>query len=437
MALPYTESFTLPMHLFLAITAGCLMVTCLDLLPLLMVSALLPTLYTMFNIVPADTAFGGWLNNTTWIILGALVLADALIEIGVLKRIAFWAIGKLGYNYKSVVYGVVIAGILLSFLTSRNASWCLGAFCVGLCEAFHLGKQSKEACLIMMAGLVSTAAIGMVCYYPATVGLLSIGGASVIEGYEIGYLQLLVDNAPYLLFPFLLMFILLKVYRPKVDSDIKGYIQGEIAAMGKMSAKEKKGAVVLALIFAYVLTSSLHKQPIGYAFMIGPWLLYMPGINVCTPATLKKVNFPMVAFVAACICIGTTSSAIGLGEMLADLVAPVMSQVGSVGVIFVIWMLGFVLNFAMTPVAIYAAFAEPVAQLAYKIGLDVSVAMYTLMDGAYQLLLPYENTSYLFYYGLGYMSLKDFIKCTGIMTLLALVFHFVIIVPYWMLIGLL
>ena len=116
--------------------------------------------------------------------------------------------------------------------------------------------------------------------------------------------------------------------------------------------------------------------------------------------------------------------------------APLMSDFGTVGIILVIWVLGFLLNFAMTPVAIYAAFAEPVAQLAYQLGLNVSVAMYTLMDGAYQLLLPYENTGYLFYYGLGYISLKDFVKSCGIMAVLALVYHFVIIIPYWMLIGL-
>lgn len=437
MLLPYTEFFDLKLHLFLTITAACLIVTCLDLLPLLLISVLMPTLYYVCGIAPLKSAFGGWCNDTTWIVLGALVLSDGLIETGILKRIAYWVIAKLGYSYQSVIYGVVLAGIILAFLTSRNASWCLGAACVGLCDAFGLKKHTKEASLIMMAGAVSTLAIGTVCYYPATVGLLAAGGANVIPGYDITYVQLLVDNLPYLFFPFLYMFVMLKLDRPQVTIHVKDYVEQERANMGPLSIQEKRSAVVMGLIFLYVLTSSLHKLPISYAFMIGPWLLYVPGLQACDPASLKKANFPMVAFVAACLGIGIVSGELGLGDKLSDLLMPLMSGLNPVAVILVIWLVGFTVHFAMTPLAVYAAFAEPIALLTHKLGLNISVGLYTLMDGAYQHLLPYENTAYLFYYSLGYMRLKDFIRTASVMTLLALVYHMVIIVPYWMLIGLL
>ena len=47
---------------------------------------------------------------------------------------------------------------------------------------------------------------------------------------------------------------------------------------------------MVSILLLYVLTSPLHGYNIAYAFMILPWLAFLPGINIATIHSIKHLN---------------------------------------------------------------------------------------------------------------------------------------------------
>ena len=166
MMIPTTELFTKPMKLFFVITRAGILILAFE---------FIPAFYVLSGIVPAQTAYSGYVSNIPWLVLGALLLTEVLDETGLLKRIAYWCILKCGGTYKGVVWGIFCAGLILTLLTSGSANFLLPALCYGICKSLGL-KKSPEAAVIMFAGCISTISTTPLVYKPAFMGL-ALGGA--------------------------------------------------------------------------------------------------------------------------------------------------------------------------------------------------------------------------------------------------------------------
>ena len=130
------------------------------------------------------------------------------------------------------------------------------------------------------------------------------------------------------------------------------------------------------------------------------------------------------------------ATSLGIGEIVADLIIPYASQMGTFGLGGIIFVLSLLLNFAMTPYAIEACVTLPFTEIVLDLGLDPNFAYNLMALGMDQLLFPYEYTDYLVVFSFGLMTMADFIKVNGIKMVISLIFIFAILMPYWMLIGL-
>lgn len=145
----------------------------------------------------------------------------------------------------------------------------------------------------------------------------------------------------------------------------------------------------------------------------------------------------MVFFCIACLSIGTVSSYLGIGELVADLLVPALSGMNSTLVMVAIYAVAVILNFLLTPLAILAGFSEPIAQIAAGLGLNPVGAMYSLFMGCDQVLLPYEYLTYMIFYGFGLIKLTDFMKILGFKMVAATVVLAVVMIPWWHFVGVL
>lgn len=91
----------------------------------------------------------------------------------------------------------------------------------------------------------------------------------------------------------------------------------------------------------------------------------------------------------------------------------------------------------MTPMAIFALLIEPILILATDMGYSVVPFAYAINACSEAILLPYEYVPYLIVYSFGMISMKDFIKVNILRSALFFGGFLLILVPYWMLIGLL
>ena len=433
LCIPTTAVFTAPIRLFLAVTLCAILMFAFELLNNAIPGLLLPLSYMLLGIAPGNVAFSAWSGNVPWMIMGGLLIAGTFTRVGILKRVAYWCIIKSGASYRGILFGLWLTGLILSLAIPNQAFIPMAALTYGICIALNIGK-SPEAAGIMLTGAI--AAIQPIIFiYNPSYAILE-GAAFSVTGNTSSWLQYFYHNAPVLVWSLFLVFVVSIMFKPKTPINGKDYFVKSYQELGPMSFDEKKAVLVSFVLLGLLLTTNVHKIAAGWCFVLVALLMYLPGLSLANDDDLRTLNFPFVIFVAGCIGIGSVASAIGIGDIVSDLMLPLLANMGTTGILMSVWFLCVALNLLMTPLAIWSLVAAPLASVALALGIDPSVFLYTIFQGTDQIFMPYEYASYLIYFSFGLIYLKDFIKLFTVKTILNAIFMVVILIPYWHLIGL-
>jgi di/tricarboxylate transporter len=150
------------------------------------------------------------------------------------------------------------------------------------------------------------------------------------------------------------------------------------------------------------------------------------------PEHFRKINFNIIFFIVACLAIGVVAAQTGAGTFLTNLILPMLSGTGTYGFLAIVFLFGILLNFLLTPMAAMSSVAPILSEIAMGLGVAPLVTTYSLYLGLDQLILPYEIGTYLIFFGMGYVTLKDFAKCSAIKMAVSVVFTLAIMIPWWM-----
>ena len=434
---PCNEVYTPEVKKFLFVTALGILLVAFELIDLMAVSMMFPIGYLAFGLAPMEIAYSAWTQTMPMVVIGGYMIANVLDRIGLLKRIAYWCILKVGGSYYGLLYGVLIAGCVLNTATGGNAWVIMAAFTFGLCKTFDLGKTIDSA-IIMFVGALSAGASCVFIYTPYFMSLL-LNAANAATGttHFLSWVQFFIHMLPYVIFILALVWVLAKIFKPTKKLPGKEFYEQEYAKLGKMSKDEKIGTFVTILLIAFMMTGELHHIALDWAFIVIPWLMFVPGLKIANSEDVKNIDFSMVFFCVACLSIGITSSHLGIGKMVAELLIPVLEPLSSNVVVAAIAIVGVVLNLLLTPFAILAGFSEPIAQIAAGLGINPLGALYGLYVGVDQIFLPYEYLSYLIFYAFGLMKMTDFIKLATTKTVLAVLLIIFVLIPWWNFMGVL
>ena len=167
-------------------------------------------------------------------------------------------------------------------------------------------------------------------------------------------------------------------------------------------------------------------------------MVYLPFVHGADENTMKKMNMPIIFFVAACMSIGTVAGSLGLGTAIADTCQELLHGSSSpFAIMSIVFAIVFGLNFLMTPMAIMALIIDPILLLATNMGFSPIPFAYAVNACSEAILLPYEYVPYLIVYGFGMITMKDFLKINILRSVIFFAGFLLILIPYWMLIGLL
>ena len=430
--IPTNETYTASIRTFFAITVCAILMFAFDQVHSAIPALLLPLAYSLTNLVDFGTAMAPWTQPVVWIVFGCFLIAAIYDRVGILRRVAYWAIIRTGATYKGIVYGFFLAGLILNLLVP--SAWvCMVFLAVGrsICEAFDLGK-SKAACGIYMSAILGYMEAQVFVYAPTQVGV-ALGAAGIQVSYW-EYLQQNIVMVPLFLILGLMIPIVMK---PEKEISGKMYFQSEYEKMGKMTGDEKKCLVVAVLLIVYLFTTQFHGLMEVYGFLVAPAILYFPGMSVGKKEDFGAINLSTLVFVGGCMGIGTVANAVGAGQFIADMLTPILASTGAYGFTLLSYVFGFIINFALTPLAAMTSLSAPLAEVANGLGINPTPVLYSYVLGLDNLLLPYESGMHLVAFSFGGMYLKDFAKLMGIKTIIMLVYIAAIAIPFWMLIGLL
>ncbi len=441
-ALPANEVFTQPIKMFLAITVCGIMMFIFEFFDPIVPSVLMPMFYMMFNVAPANVIYSGWLGKTPMVVFGALLFVAILNKTGIMERICYWIISKTGSNFTGLVIGLYIAGFFTAFVTSAN-SWAIYAvFTYGVAKCIgYANGPSKQGAILVAVGSLSVMSVYGTVYSPAVAGLFQPAFEAIIPGFQFTWTSHWWNDFPQWFFPIFYMFILLKFFTPKTDIPGKEVFEEKLRELGPITKDEKKTAVIFAFILAFLLTSAFHHIDCQWAFLIAPWIFFMPGINIGDQKVLKDMNYSMLFMIVAFLGIGAVASYLQLNVMAANAMYPILAPVagspfGAQLIAGLIFLVCAGMNLILTPYAIYAAFTGPLAELVIQLGMNSPVFIYYVLAFAGDaLILPYESVGYLLFFSMGLITLKDWFKLYSLKLVLQGLWMVLICVPWWKFVG--
>ena len=429
---PCNEVFTLQIKLFLVSTIFAICAFALETMPSAGVAIALSAFWVFFGVAEPTVIFSVWQQYLPWVILGGFFLANVLQRTGLLSRVIFWIVSKTAINYRGLLIGIAIAiGLVTQLVGSHPMLFATIAY--GICVAFEFG-QSRASAGIMFVAAVS----GMVAIQFRFTGPLMLLGTAKSAGFDLellGFFESYYYNLPLILFWVLCVVLAIVMFKPEKEISGKEYCQQQLKEMGPMSIQEKKAAFIMVIYLLFIFTSSIHGMSLEWGMALIPWLLMFPGIGCAQKEDVRKMNFGMVFFMMSCMAIGSVATSLGLGALLTQY-ADVLLQGQNIFVMFIaMWLLLFVCNFAMTPMALIAAFTVPFMSIAQTFGVDPLAICYFMRTGFDQVILPYEYGNYLIFFGFGVISMKDFMKYMTAKSILNFVICIGLLVPWWMFTG--
>lgn len=437
LVVPEQGIYTFQVKMFLSITVFGLSLAAFELVDMLVISFIMPSLWVLFGVASADVVMSPWLGTTFLLIPGSLFLAATLEDCGLLKRLALHLMGLVKGSYFGLLLSVMIAGIILNVLTVGYAYLIMPALAAGLCMALK-GMNKKLGAGLATAVMLGCCTGHTFTYNTGAWAVILPMASDYISAMDITPANLTLHSWPLFIVCLVILFIVSKWYKPEDDLGDTDFLKEELAAMGKNSYREKMNIGMLALLLIYIFTINIHGMDINLGFAIIPWLVYLPFIKAADSQTLKKMNVPIIFFVAACMAIGNVATSLGLGDVIANLCKGFLAESQSVvAITCVIFGIVFLLNFLMTPMAIWALMTGPVCLLVSSMDLPVVPFLYVLCYCAEAIILPYEYVPYLLVFSFGMISMKDFIKVNILRSAIFFIGFLVLLLPYWKLIGLL
>lgn len=427
------------MRAFLVATVFSLSLAAFELVPNMLVGLLLPVLYVILGAAPVNTALGIWSGSfMIFMVIGGMIFANILDESGLLQRIVLWAGTKCKGRFAKILYALLIAGLCVMLMTFTNGWMVTLVLCYGVVKALHL-ENTKEGILIMIVGqIVSTAALNFV-YNPVVPALWGNGVKMAVPDFEMAGWATMVYNLPLTIIQFIIVFIFIKLYKPaKTINGGQEYFETEYGKLGKLTVKEKKTVVLVVLLFAYILLQPIHKLDANYGFILIPMLAFLPGMDIATrKKSLDNVNLGFIVFIASCMGIGTVGGAVGIGPAISTYVTPLLAGCPKPVFLFLCIIFGIVMNVLMTPSAMQGMFPGPLAALGTGLGIAYPALPFMAMFFANDMVFfPYENAYLLVMFGFGVMSMKEFMKYNIIKMGITLVLFWVVVLPWWYLLGL-
>lgn len=436
--IPTSEYFTQELRLFFAITVIYLFLIVFDFMDLLVPSILLSAAYILLKLAPANVALSPWTSTLIYMIIGAYALVNVMDECGLLKRISVWCIRKCGGTYNGALYGTFLAGLILGAVTFNNAYLIMVSFAYGVTKSFGYNKPCKEAAIMMFMGAVSAHACAAALYNPLWIGLAESSLGILYENYSISWYEQTIVAWPTLIYNLIFIFLITKIFKTKkigngVDS--KAYFDEQAKMMGKITLSEKKCCFVLILLMLYLITSPLHQMAAAYGFMVLPWLLYLPGINVGTKKTLSRINLGLMVFIVSSMSIASVGAYVGLTEFITNLFVPMLAELSPTAILGGTFIGGILANILMTPGAMLPTLCAPFASIAAGVGINPMALIMTLILTCDVYIFPYEIPAFMILVSFGLLNMSEFIKFALLRTILFIVLFFLLQIPYMFLIN--
>ncbi len=348
------------------------------------VTALVPTLaFPLLGILGANETAEAYAHPMVFLFLGGFLVARAMEVVRLHERIALWVVLRLGGSPARVLLGFMAATAVLSAWMSNTATAVM-MIPLALGTASYLGvdDEGRSAALPLLLGVAYAASIG---------GLTTILGtptngimASIAldrYGYNLGFAEWLKYGGPVAVVLVACTYLYLSrvsgLHR-RDGAETLGMVQRAYAGLGRMSADERKVAIVFGAMALAWSTRPLYEGVLpltdpGIA-VLGATAVFAlpgggPGGRIMTWAEGVQIPWGVLLLFAGGLALAEGFSESGLADYLGTKLAVIAVLPKGVVLLLVVGFVNF-LTEVTSNVATASVILPILASMAEQTGID-------------------------------------------------------------------
>ncbi|MBI4456874.1 MAG: anion permease [Acidobacteria bacterium] len=400
-------------------------------------------LFWVLGIANPALAFGGFANDTTWFMLGALLIGAMTHISGLGRRIGYVVISRAGTKYSRILLALIIADFLLAFIVPSGVARVviMAAVGIGLINAFEAKRGSNIARgIFIMFTYSATIFDKMLIANPPAI--LARGIIETVGHVPVRWSHWFIAYLPCDLITILVCWrVALWLYPPEVKElpGGKDVLKNELARMGPWTLQEKKCLLLVLTAVALWMTDSFHHiNPSIIGVGVGLAAL-LPGVGFMTREDFRNVNLSVFFLVGGAISMTNvlinTKAIEVMTKVMFSWMTPLITSVYHSTV--VLYWTAFVYHiFLAVETSMLATSMPPLMQFALDKGFNPLVVGMIWTFAAGGKIFIYQAAGVITGYSYGYFTARDVFKVGLILTLVESIILFFLVPFYWPLIGL-
>ncbi|MDR3718429.1 MAG: SLC13 family permease [Bryobacteraceae bacterium] len=382
------------------------------------------TLVVVTGIAKADIAFSGFLNDFTWLMMGAFSISVAVQKTGLSRRMSYYILSKAKGYWGMIAAGYVVQTCLMAVPSGAARDSIVAPVANSIMDAAGRPTDSNFSRFLayhyQMANHVWVALLVMTGSADNPV-MLSL--FTKLTGATISWSQyFVVMLVPAAVVTLTLIVGSLLICKP--EKELVALVKDSRAAtevyrsLGPLSLDEKKVLVAFFAVVVLWITGSWIHLSAGWAAMIVASLLFFPAIGVLQGSDISKVNWNIVLMIGSVQGLGGILQTSGLAAISASaVISPLLDPLSAfglfgiaVGCVIISWLLHFVLP---SPNNIALSLPILVAWGAMHPGLMSPAAMFAFFGimsliGSKIVFLPYQLPPLYILLGMGVTDVQKY-----------------------------
>lgn len=405
-------------------------------LPEYFVALIFFTLAILLHVSTPAVIFSGFASGTLWLVLGGLIIAEAVRSTGLGERIARLTLGDKTLGYRQLITAAVLVSLALSFLMPATVARILLLVPIFVAVAARHGLQpgSTGYTGVMLATILATFQCGTAILPANAPNLVLAGAAETLYGVQLIYAEYLWSQFPVMgLVKGWLIIVMVCRLCPAQTTDA-----GAAAPLPPMSAEEKRLAVIVFSSLALWATDFAHGIRPGWIGLAAGVMAMMPRVGA-VPVSLfqERVRFGTFFYIGGILGLGAVmlesglsvaigNAALGLFRLTPD------ADAANYAVLSLLSTFAGLITTNPSQPALMAPLAGHFAEAA---GWPLKTALMTVAVGFSTVILPYQVPPVVVGLQVANLSIQTAIRVTVPLAAISIIALIPLNYLWWQLIG--
>ncbi|MCC6991190.1 MAG: DASS family sodium-coupled anion symporter [Acidobacteria bacterium] len=399
------------------------------------------------NGIPMREALGGFGEPSVWLVLAAMLMARAILDSGLARRLALLFIRRFGSSSLGIAYALVMTDITLATgvpsITARSAGMVLP---IGrsIAELFGStpGPTAPRLGRFLVSAMYQGSAVACAMFLTGQASnLLAAGLAAKLAGVEVtwsGWFMAAV--VPGLVSCLVVPWVVLKMVPPEVTHtpEAAAFAGRELTKLGPIRRREGITMAVFIGVGLLWLTTGWHRLDVTMVALAGLSVMLVTSTLSWDSIVAERSAWDVFIWYGGLLKMGELLNATGVPTAFATGVGALLTGVGWFTVLVLVLLLFFVTHYLFASITAHMlALFPPFVTLLIGVGVPPKLAVYSLMCLAN---LPaglthYGTTTGPILFSQGYVTLSEWWRTGAVVGAVNLTIWVVVGLAWWRVLG--